>query len=191
MCIRDSNAYGASCMTPLAPGKTCRVQVTFIPAAIKAYSETVMFQPQSSGCGGCTRNYLAQTFPVTGTGIAQPPVMKVTPATLAFGSQAVSTSSAVQSVTLTNSSTTDSVMMSTIQVTGSPFTLQPSSDVYKRQTLYVSNYVNLDIFDRFTTETVDFGEVDAGSSQTNSTASVYNGGNQPLTIDVYKRQVVF
>ena len=121
------NAYGASCMTPLAPGKTCRVQVTFIPAAIKAYSETVMFQPQSSGCGGCTRNYLAQTFPVTGTGIAQPPVMKVTPATLAFGSQAVSTSSAVQSVTLTNSSTTDTVMMSTIQVTGSPFTLQPSS----------------------------------------------------------------
>jgi hypothetical protein len=121
------NAYGASCMTPLAPGKSCKVQVTFIPAAIKAYSETVTFQPQSSGCGGCTRNYLAQTLPVTGTGIAPPPVMTVTPATLAFGSQAVSTSSAVQSVTLTNSSTTDSVMMSTIQVTGSPFVLQPSS----------------------------------------------------------------
>jgi hypothetical protein len=49
-------------------------------------------------------------------------------------------------------------------------------------TLYISNYVNLDVFDRFTTETVDFGEVNAGSSQTNSTASVYNGGNQPLTI---------
>ena len=49
-------------------------------------------------------------------------------------------------------------------------------------TLYISNYVNLDIFDRSTTETVDFGEVNAGSSQTNSTASVYNGGNEPLTI---------
>ncbi len=49
-------------------------------------------------------------------------------------------------------------------------------------TLYISNYVNLDIFDRSTTETVDFGDVNAGSSQTNSTASVYNGGNEPLTI---------
>jgi len=49
-------------------------------------------------------------------------------------------------------------------------------------TLYVSNYVNLDIYDRSKTETVDFGEVTAGSSKTDSTASVYNGGNQPLTI---------
>ena len=49
-------------------------------------------------------------------------------------------------------------------------------------TVYVSNYLNLDIYDRSQTETVDFGEVTAGSSKTDSTASVYNGGDQPLTI---------
>ena len=51
--------------------------------------------------------------------------------------------------------------------------------------VFVSNYVNLDIFDRSTTETIDFGEVSAGSSKTDSTASVYNGGNQPLTISEF------
>ena len=52
-------------------------------------------------------------------------------------------------------------------------------------TVYVSNYVNLDIFDRSKTETIDFGEVSATQSETDSTASIYNGGNEPLTVSTF------
>lgn len=52
-------------------------------------------------------------------------------------------------------------------------------------TLYVSNYVNLDIFDRSKTETIDFGEVDATQSKLGPEASIYNGGNAPLTVSQF------
>ena len=52
-------------------------------------------------------------------------------------------------------------------------------------TVFVSNYVNLDVFDRSTTETLDFGEVSATQSATNSSATIYNGGNQPLTLSSF------
>jgi hypothetical protein len=71
-----------------------------------------------------------------------------------------------------------STPIASIDTTSSPLGMSLGSD----GTVYVSNYVNLDIFDRSTTETIDFGEVDAGKSSKVSTASVYNGGNQPLTI---------
>jgi len=52
-------------------------------------------------------------------------------------------------------------------------------------TVFVSNYVNLDVFNRSTTETIAFGEVSSTSSKTDSTASTYNGGNEPLTLSTF------
>jgi len=52
-------------------------------------------------------------------------------------------------------------------------------------TVFVSNYVNLDVFNRSTTETIDFGQVSSTSSAKDSTASIYNGGNEPLTISSF------
>ncbi len=120
-------ASSPSCSSPLAPGMSCTVSVVFSPSVIQAFSGTVTLQPQPSGCGGCTRNYPAQTIAITGAGIAQPPVLTISPATLAFGNQIVNTSSAPQSVTVTNISTTDTVVVGSIAIGGSGFLIQPSS----------------------------------------------------------------
>jgi len=52
-------------------------------------------------------------------------------------------------------------------------------------TVFVSNYVNLDVFNRSTTETIDFGEVSPTSPENGSAASIYNGGNESLTISQF------
>ena len=121
------SASSPTCSSSLAPGMSCTVSVTFSPSAIQAFTGTVTLQPQPSGCGGCTRNYPAQTIAVTGAGIAQPPVLTISPPSLDFGNQVVNTSSAARSVTVTNNSKTDTVVLSSIAVTGSPFLVQPSS----------------------------------------------------------------
>jgi hypothetical protein len=110
------NAYSPKCTVPLAPGMSCSVLVTFNPALIQAYSGTVTFQPQASGCGGCVVNYPAQTLTVKGNSIAQPPVLSFSPATVDFGNQLIGTSAA-QSVTVTNISTTDTVVLSSVVTT--------------------------------------------------------------------------
>ena len=112
-------AQSLDCGAPLAPGKTCEVLVNFDPSAIQAYSGTVTLQPQPSGCGGCVRNYPAQTIAVTGTGIAQPTVLSITPTTLNFGNQDVNTNSAAKPVTVTNTSTTDTIVLVTFPTTSS------------------------------------------------------------------------
>jgi hypothetical protein len=121
------SAGSANCSSPLAPGMSCTVYVAFSPTAIQALNGTVTLQPQPSGCGGCTRNYPAQTIAVTGASIAQPPVLAISPATLNFGNQVVGTSSATQSVTVTNSSKTDTVVISTYSISSGGFLFQPSN----------------------------------------------------------------
>ncbi len=120
-------ASSSNCSSPLAPGMSCTVSVTFSPSAIQAFTGTVTLQPQLSGCGLCTRNYPAQTIAVTGAGIAQPPVLTISPPSLAFGNQVVNTSSAAQSVTVTNISKTDTVVVGSIALASSGFLIQPSS----------------------------------------------------------------
>ena len=71
-----------------------------------------------------------------------------------------------------------STAIASIDTHSSPLGVSLGSD----GTVYVSNYVNLDIFDRSTTETIDFGEVTATQLVTDNSASIYNGGNQTLTV---------
>lgn len=120
-------AQSLDCSSPLAPGKNCTVSVIFSPLAIQAYSGTVTFQPQVSGCGGCTRNYPAQTLAVTGVGIAQPPVLAISPAILDFGKQLANTTSAPLPVTITNTSATDAIALTAFNIYGPGFTFNFST----------------------------------------------------------------
>jgi hypothetical protein len=119
------NAYSPQCANPLAPGKSCTVTAAFNPTEIQAYSGAISFTPKVSACGGCTRNYPVQTIAVKGAGIAQPPVLTFSPAALNFGNQLLDTTSAAQSVTVTNISQTDTVQLTNLGVIGTGFLPQP------------------------------------------------------------------
>jgi hypothetical protein len=118
----------SSCTSPIAPGASCTIPFIFFPGAVQAYSTTVTLQVQASGCGGCVRGYPNQTFTVTGVGIAAPPVLTFSPATLDFGNQSVGLPSGARSVTVTNSSKTDTVVIGSIEdPTVDPFLIQPTT----------------------------------------------------------------
>jgi hypothetical protein len=71
--------------------------------------------------------------------------------------------------------------ISSIDSNQSPLGVSVGSD----GTVFVSNYVNLDVFDRHLSQTsssIDFGQVAAGKTSTSNLGQIYNGGNQPLTI---------
>ena len=81
----------------LASGASCTVQVLFHPKITGAFHAELDFTDNS---GNVTNSM--QAVPLTGTGIASAPVVNIAPASLGFGSQIIATSSAPESVTLTN-----------------------------------------------------------------------------------------
>jgi hypothetical protein len=91
----------------LAPGASCSIKLTFTPTTVKSYAATISFLVNPISCPACT--YPSQTFAVTGTGTAQPPIFTPAPAAVSFGNQIVNTTSAQQTVTLTNSSSSATV----------------------------------------------------------------------------------
>lgn len=102
--------YIAGCIAPIPPGGSCTVAIDFTPTAIQSYSATASFQMKQAACGGPCATYPVQTFAITGAGVPVPPVMSVSPTTLDFGSQFVNTISTRKTVTLTNTSATDTVV---------------------------------------------------------------------------------
>jgi len=93
----------------LAPGASCLIKLTFTPTAVKPYSATISFPVNPISCPACT--YPVQSIPVSGTGIVQPPVLTISPASLSFGNEAIGIPSAWQTVTVTNISTTDTLQV--------------------------------------------------------------------------------
>jgi hypothetical protein len=81
-----------SCGSSVAAGANCTINVTFTPTATGTRSASVAVTDNASGS--------PQTVPLTGTGTA--PVVSLSPTSLTFSSQNVGTTSAAQSVTLTN-----------------------------------------------------------------------------------------
>ena len=78
-----------------APGATCSVGVAFKPTADGARSAALVFQDDSPGS--------VQTVPLSGNGTPAPQgAASLTPTSLSFAPQQVGTTSASQSVTLTN-----------------------------------------------------------------------------------------
>src|SRR5947209_9607683 len=91
-------AAGNTCPTgagSVAPGTSCTIGVSFTPAAPGARAAAVNITDDAAGG--------PQSVSLAGTGIA--PAVTLAPASLAFGTQRVSTPSPVQTVTLTNSGT--------------------------------------------------------------------------------------
>src|SRR5437899_1529350 len=88
---------GTDCrtQTTLAAGANCNVGLKFQPASTGARSASLSVADDAAGS--------PQSVSLAGTGIA--PAVTLAPANLAFGTQRVSTTSPVQTVTLTNSGT--------------------------------------------------------------------------------------
>jgi hypothetical protein len=84
-----------NCGTSLAAGASCTVQVTFSPTAPPGpQSGQLSFTDNAAGS--------PQTVALTGTGVANSPVVSLSPPSLPFGSQPVGQTTAAQGVTLTN-----------------------------------------------------------------------------------------
>ncbi|HET9551543.1 MAG TPA: choice-of-anchor D domain-containing protein, partial [Anaeromyxobacteraceae bacterium] len=89
-------ATTSTCGATLAPGAACTVDVTFAPAGTGAKAATLGFTTNDP------YNPTASVA-LAGTGVA--PAAAVSPASLAFGDQLVTTASAAQAVTLSNTGT--------------------------------------------------------------------------------------
>ena len=83
--------------TTLAAGANCAISVTFTPAASGARSASVSIADNASGS--------PQSVPLTGTGVTPAPGVALNPTSVNFGNQNVGTTSAAQTVTLTNNGT--------------------------------------------------------------------------------------
>src|SRR3989441_899714 len=91
-------AAGNTCPTgagSVAPGASCTISISFTPAATGARTATVTITDDAAGS--------PQSVSLAGMGIA--PAVTLAPTNLAFGDQRLSTTSPVQTVTLTNSGT--------------------------------------------------------------------------------------
>ena len=97
-----------TCGTSLAAGASCSVYVAFKPASAAALSGTLSVTDNASGS--------PQTVTLTGTGTAAP-VLTLTATTLAFPTTTHATTSAAQTVTLTNGTTT-TINLSSITLAG-------------------------------------------------------------------------
>ncbi|HVI08183.1 MAG TPA: choice-of-anchor D domain-containing protein, partial [Candidatus Binatia bacterium] len=86
-----------NCTSTVSPGGSCSVSVTFVPAATGTRTGTVLINYTVATTSG------QLVLALTGTGTA--PGVSLSPSSLTFGSQLVSTSSAAQSSTLTNTGT--------------------------------------------------------------------------------------
>jgi FG-GAP-like repeat/Abnormal spindle-like microcephaly-assoc'd, ASPM-SPD-2-Hydin/FG-GAP repeat len=94
----SSSEFGATatCTAPVPPGGTCLIGVSFNPTTPGAKSATVTITDNATGA--------PQVVMLTGTGVAAPPRLNLSPATVTFPSQYVGTTGLPQTVTLTNTS---------------------------------------------------------------------------------------
>ena len=92
----QTNTCPASPST-LAANATCAISVTFTPSASGARSASISLSDNASDS--------PQSAPLSGTGVTAAPSVTLTPTSVGFGNQNVGTTSATQTITLTNSGT--------------------------------------------------------------------------------------
>ena len=85
------------CPSPLLPGNTCQIVVQFSPTAATAYSGTLSFTSTAPGS--------PHTVSLMGTGVA--PGLNPSVSSVAFGNQTINTTSAAQTVTVSNTGTSN------------------------------------------------------------------------------------
>jgi trimeric autotransporter adhesin len=94
--ISSSADYNATttCAATLAAGSNCTVSVTFSPSTTGSLPGTVTVTDNAANS--------PQTASLSGTGVAAAPIASLAPTSLAFGNQTTGTTSAGQSITLSN-----------------------------------------------------------------------------------------
>jgi hypothetical protein len=93
----DFTQGNSTCGTSLAVDATCNIAVIFTPTTQAAESATLSIADSDPSS--------PQTVPLTGTGTAASSLISLTPATLTFSNQNITTTSTPQIATLTNNST--------------------------------------------------------------------------------------
>jgi len=88
-------AETSTCGSSVAVGANCSISVTFTPSAAGSRTGSVSISDNAANT--------PQTVSLTGTGQASGPAVSLSPSSLTFSSEPVGTTSAPQSVTLTNS----------------------------------------------------------------------------------------
>ena len=109
-----------TCTTPLAPGASCNLSVTFSPTTPTVYTNTAIGLSATSNGGGP-----AQSFGITvsGTGVsASAPQLVLNPTSLSFGNQQLTTTSSPLTVTVSNPGT------AVLNITSAPVTGANVSD---------------------------------------------------------------
>jgi hypothetical protein len=84
------------CGPTVAAASTCTFNITFLPTATGTRTGTLTITDDAAGS--------PHTVSLTGTGLSDPPFARVSPSQLVFSSSPISTPTAAQSVTVTNSS---------------------------------------------------------------------------------------
>ncbi len=116
--ISGDFAQTNNCTATLAANASCSLSVTFMPTVLGVRSGTLTITDNASGS--------TQSVAVSGTGTA--PAVGLSPTSLAFGNQALSTTSAAQTVTLTNTGTASlSISGDFAQTNNCPTTLAANS----------------------------------------------------------------
>jgi hypothetical protein len=159
----------------LAAGATCSVGVTFTPTAAGAVSGSVVINTNAGNS--------PQSVSVAGAGITP---VSISGTALHFGSVALNQTSAIQSVTVTNSQTTQAVTFSALGLTGdSQFVMGPSSTCSTVTPLAAGASCTLAFtFTPTTTGQQPNGTVNVGFNASNSpfTITLYGGGVQDTTV---------
>jgi N,N-dimethylformamidase beta subunit-like protein/HYDIN/CFA65/VesB family protein len=106
---RGDFAQTNNCPTTLAINASCNISVTFTPSAVGSRSASVTLTDNA--------NNSPQNVGLSGTGYVPAPIVSLSPAGLSFGNQNVGTTSAAQTVTLTNTGTAP-LSISSIGLTG-------------------------------------------------------------------------
>jgi centrosomal CEP192-like protein/ASPM-SPD-2-Hydin domain-containing protein len=196
----DFAVAGFSCTT-IAPLSRCRVSITFTPTGMGARTGTLTITENVAGS--------PQVIPLGGTGVA--PVLTLDTTTLNFGPQAVGTTSAAKTVTITNTGT-DTLNISAMSTSGDyasstcPASLAPSAYCVvsitfspmaggpRNGTLTIQDDAagsphtvqlsgtGLGPGVAFSPPGLDFGPVSMGSTSGGRTVQLTNSGSAALTI---------
>jgi len=105
-----------------ANGGNCTISVTFTPTALNSRIASLTFFDDAANS--------PQTVALNGTGTSGSGTIQLSSSTLSFGSQQVNVKSAVEGVTVTNSSATTPLTISSITITGAnsgDFAIDPAS----------------------------------------------------------------
>jgi len=114
-------ATGGTCTTSLAAGASCKIGATFTPSITGAETGALQLVDSLDGAGHPV------VVALTGTGSTTEGVITISPTSLTFGGQLLTTTSAAQMITLSNPSASTSLVISAIASSNADFTVTSTS----------------------------------------------------------------